>query len=147
MLIGGFNPFSLIDFPGKMTCVIFSQGCFFRCKFCHNKSLVVKEHFEKPLSENEIFSFLIKRKKKLDAVTISGGEPTQQRDLKDFIKKIKNLNFLVKLDTNGTNPKMLEDLLKENLLDYIAMDIKSSLKNYEKITNCKVEIFKIKKNI
>ncbi|MBN2480070.1 MAG: anaerobic ribonucleoside-triphosphate reductase activating protein [Parachlamydiales bacterium] len=147
MLIGGLQKFSLIDFPSKMAALVFTQGCQFRCPFCHNPTLVLKERFEKPIPEEAFFSFLKTRKNKLDGVVITGGEPTLQKDLFDFIRKIKNENFLVKLDTNGTNPKILQDLLDANLLDYIAMDIKAPLEKYEKITYVKTNVENIKKSI
>jgi pyruvate formate lyase activating enzyme len=130
MLIGGLLKFSSIDFPSKMAAVVFTQGCPFLCQYCHNPSLVLQKLFSKPISEEEIFSFLKKRKDKLDGVVISGGEPTIQEGLIDFIKKIKALNFLIKLDTNGINPKIIKYLIDNKLIDYIAMDIKGPLEKY-----------------
>ncbi len=147
MLIGGLQKFSLIDYPKKIAAIVFTQGCSFLCHFCHNPSLVIKEQFTPPLSEKDFFSFLEKRKNKLEGVVISGGEPTLQKDLIEFIKKIKNFGFLVKLDTNGTNPEVLKFLIEKKLIDYIAMDIKASFKNYEKVIGRKINLENIKKSI
>ena len=146
MLIAGINKFSLIDFPSKLAAIVFTQGCQYRCHFCHNPSLISK-NITSPFSVSEFFDFLKSRINKLDAVVITGGEPTLQEDLIDFIKEIKKLNFKVKLDTNGTNPQILKDLLDQDLLDYIAMDVKSTFENYEKIINSKTDILDIKKSI
>ncbi|NGX34609.1 MAG: 7-carboxy-7-deazaguanine synthase [Candidatus Anoxychlamydiales bacterium] len=135
MLIGGLQKFSLINYPKKAAAVIFTQGCSFLCHYCHNPELVIKDEFNTPLNEEDIFSFLEKRQNQLDAVVISGGEPTLQNNLIDFIKKIKKLNFLVKLDTNGINPNVIKNLLDLKLLDYIAMDLKAPLEKYPKVTN------------
>jgi len=126
MKIGGFQKNSLIDYPGLISSVIFTSGCNLSCPFCHNSSLVNQKNLTE-LKESEILSFLQKRKGKLDAVTISGGEPTLQENLQEFIQNIKSMGYKVKLDTNGTNPKLLKALINENLIDYIAMDIKSTL--------------------
>ena len=128
MEIYGLEKLSLVDYSNYACAVIFTGGCNFRCPFCHNSGLVDKE--VKPLSNIEVFEFLKKRKKLLDAVCISGGEPTLQSDLIDFIKKVKSLGYKIKLDTNGTNPTMLMEIIKENLVDYIAMDIKNSFEKY-----------------
>jgi len=147
VLIGGFLKFSLINYPKKAAAVVFTQGCSFLCHYCHNPELVLKDEFKLPLDEKDIFSFLQKRKDKLDAVVISGGEPTLHLDLIDFIKRIKKLNFLVKLDTNGINPKVLKDLISQNLIDYIAMDLKAPLDEYPKITNSDHSSKKIEESI
>ena len=128
--IKGVQKASLIDYPGKIACVIFVGGCNFRCPYCHNPELVLNE-VKDDISPDEIIDFLNKKRKWIDGVCITGGEPTLHKGLPDFIREIKKIGFLVKLDTNGTNPGMVESLLNENLLDYIAMDIKASLKNYE----------------
>lgn len=134
-IIGGVQKTTLIDFPGKVAAIVFTQGCNFRCGYCHNPSLAVSSpHWENRLSHKDILSFLQTRIGKLDGVVISGGEPTIQSGLYDFIKEIKNMGFLVKLDTNGTNPQVLERLINDNLLDYIAMDIKAPLEKYSQIT-------------
>ncbi|MDR1195978.1 MAG: anaerobic ribonucleoside-triphosphate reductase activating protein [Endomicrobium sp.] len=128
--IGGIQKLSLIDYPEKMAAIIFTQGCNMVCPYCHNPQLVYPDMFEPILNETEFFAFLEKRRNLLQAVVVTGGEPTVQKDLKDFIKRIKNYGYAVKLDTNGTNPHVLEDLIKENLIDFIAMDIKSPLQKY-----------------
>jgi pyruvate formate lyase activating enzyme len=127
--IGGFLKNSFIDFPGKISSVVFTQGCNFRCHYCHNPELVIPEAIIKNGSfpEHKIFDYLNSRKGKIEAVVVTGGEPTLHIDLPDFIRKIKQMNFLVKLDTNGTNPSMLKHLINEGLIDYAAMDIKAPL--------------------
>ncbi len=145
MLIGGFQKFSLIDYPGKICAIIFTQGCNFRCPYCHNPELV--NVTEKPLDVWEILSFLETRKGKLDAVEITGGEPTLHKDLIDFIRKIKDMGFLLKLDSNGTNPNVLRALLNEGLVDYIAMDVKAPLEKYKDVVRANVDISKIKESI
>ena len=126
MLIAGLQKLTLLDFPGKTACTVFTPGCNFRCPFCHNALLVTDIDGGTFLDEEEFFSFLNKRKGILEGVAITGGEPTLQRELPLFIKRIKDLGFLVKLDTNGTNPEMLEALIKEGLVDRVAMDVKNA---------------------
>ncbi len=126
MLIAGLQKLTLLDFPGKTACTVFTPGCNFRCPFCHNALLVTDIDGGTFLDEEEFFSFLNKRKGILEGVAITGGEPTLQRDLPLFIKRIKDLGFLVKLDTNGTNPEMLGTLISEGLVDRVAMDIKNA---------------------
>lgn len=142
MLIGGLQKSSLIDYPKKIAAVVFLQGCNFRCPYCHNPELVLPRTLM-PFQEKEFFEFLKKRVGKLDGVVVTGGEPTIHKDLSDFISKIKNLGFEVKLDTNGTNPDVVENLINKNLVDYLAMDIKTSFDEYEKITG-KTDIQKVK---
>lgn len=131
MVFAGIQKLTLLDFPGKMACTVFTTGCNFKCPFCHNGSLAKGEDAEGICSE-EILNFLKKRKGMLDGVVITGGEPLIHSELVEFIKQVKNLGFAVKLDTNGTNPKMLTNLINEKLIDYVAMDIKSSVDNYSK---------------
>jgi len=147
MLIGGLQKLSLLDYPDKLSAIIFTAGCNFRCPYCHNPELVTKIVKKNLLTQKEIFEFLDKRKNKLDAVVITGGEPTLHADLPNFIAKIKKLGFLVKLDSNGTNPQMIKKLIQKKLIDYIAMDIKAPLSKYEKTVNIKMDIKKIKKSI
>lgn len=155
MVIGGWEKISMIDFPGSIATVIFTKACNFRCHFCYNPMLVLangegESEYEEnhPLiSEDDFFLFLENRKGKIDGVVISGGEPTLQPDLKEFITKVKSLGFKVKLDTNGTNPKIVKDLVGNKLLDYIAMDVKGPLNKYEKIIGIKTDIKKIKESI
>lgn len=147
MKISGIQKTSLIDYPKKICTVIFTRGCNFFCGFCHNPELVDPKKYTEIIKENQIINFLKKRKKIINAVTITGGEPTIHKKLPDFIKKVKKLNFLVKLDTNGTNPKIINFLIKNNLIDYIAMDIKNSLNFYKRTVNQNVDIKNIKKTI
>ena len=135
MKIGGLQKLTLIDYPGKVSATVFLIGCNFRCPYCQNPELVdpnkIKNHPQ--IKTSDFFKFLEQRKGFFEGVCITGGEPTIHRDLPVFIKKIKNLKFLVKLDTNGSNPRMLEKLINENLIDFIAMDIKTSLSKYNKV--------------
>jgi len=137
MKIGGFLKQSLIDYPGNIASVVFTSGCNFRCFYCHNPELVLPELVEQNnhISENEILDYVKTNSTLLDAVVISGGEPTIHKDLPAFLQKIKQLNLLIKLDTNGTNPDMINVLLQRDLIDYIAMDIKAPLitKKYQEI--------------
>jgi pyruvate formate lyase activating enzyme len=127
----GLQKLTLLDFPGVVSCIIFTKGCNFRCPFCHNASLVTESNGEE-INEDEILTFLKERKKILDGVVITGGEPLIHPDIKDFLKKIKEMGYLIKLDTNGTNPKMLKQIVKEKLVDYVAMDVKNSVEEYKK---------------
>ena len=129
MKIAGMQKLSLVDYPEKMCCTLFTSGCNFRCPFCHNAGLVVRPA-EDILTHDEVFDYLKKRKGVLQAVTISGGEPTLQKDLKQFAQQVKDLGYLVKLDTNGTNPDLLIDMVQSGLVDYVAMDIKNSKQKY-----------------
>ena len=138
---------SLIDFPGKISTVVFTQGCNFRCEFCHNPSLVLPEMFDHIIDEKDVLSFLESRKGLIDGVVLSGGEPTIQADLFQFIEKTKEMGFLVKLDTNGTNPDVLSDLYSKNLLDYVAMDIKHVLEKYSIIVGKNANIREIQQSI
>ncbi|MFB0919877.1 MAG: anaerobic ribonucleoside-triphosphate reductase activating protein [Oscillospiraceae bacterium] len=130
MLIYGLQKLSLLDYPGKLAATIFTGGCNLRCPFCHNASLVIRFSDCKRISDEEVFSFLNKRKGLLDGVCITGGEPLLQEDLADFILKVRELGFLVKLDTNGAYPEKLESLIRRSLLDYVAMDIKNAFDKY-----------------
>lgn len=135
MKIRGIVKQSLVDYPGEIAAVVFTQGCNLRCPFCHNGHLVTKpgKIIDDYIPEQEILNFLADRTSFLDALVISGGEPTLHSDLPDFIRKVKEQGYLVKLDTNGTNCAMLEYLIKNNLIDYVAMDIKApvELKAYQ----------------
>lgn len=130
MQIHGFNKTTLLDYPKHLAATIFFGGCNYRCPFCHNASLVMNPDDQPVISEEEILSTLYKRKHILEGVCITGGEPTLQKELPDFIRKIKKIGLNVKLDTNGNNPTMIKYLVAENLVDYIAMDIKNSLEKY-----------------
>lgn len=130
MQIHGLNKTTLLDYPEHVAATIFCGGCNFRCPFCHNSDLVLNPACQPRIDEAEILTFLQKRKNVLSGVCITGGEPTLQADLEEFIRQIKDLGYLVKLDTNGYRPEVLERLVEENLLDYIAMDIKSGPTGY-----------------
>jgi len=145
MLIGGLQKTSLMDYPDKISTIIFTPGCNFRCCYCHNPHLI--ENPEAVISEEKVFAFLKEREKFIDAVVISGGEPTIQKDLVNFIKRVREMGFLVKLDTNGAKPDVIEELIKNRLIDYIAMDIKGPLSRYKEITETDVDTEKIKKSI
>ncbi|HET6488517.1 MAG TPA: anaerobic ribonucleoside-triphosphate reductase activating protein [Syntrophales bacterium] len=147
MKIGGFQKVSLIDYPGRISAVVFTQGCNFRCPFCHNPELVDPERFADLIPEKEILSFLEKRRGRLDAVVITGGEPTMQPELIPFILHLKAMGYLIKLDTNGTRPDLLAEMLDEKLLDYVAMDIKAPLERYEAVTMTKTDHDRIRRSI
>lgn len=145
MKIIGLQKLTLIDYPEKVACTIFLHGCNFRCGFCHNPELVL----EAPkvfISQTEVLSFLEKRKKYLDAICITGGEPLMSLD-KEFLKKIKSLGYLIKIDTNGSFPEQLREILNLGLVDYIAMDIKSSRENYNWVTNSGIDLELIEETI
>lgn len=156
MVIGGLEKLTLLDYPDYLAAVIFTQGCNFRCHFCYNPSLVLTQNdWKKRAKKNEslsvdideLFVFLQERFGKLEGVVISGGEPTLHADLPEFIKKIKEIGYRVKLDTNGTNPQMLLELLKNGLIDYLAMDLKAPLKKYDHTAGVKVDCQKIRKSV
>lgn len=135
MLISGIQPFTTLDFPGQISCIVWTAGCNFRCGYCHNPEFVLpeklKELRDNIIPEIAVLRFLESRVGKLDGVVVSGGEPTLQHGLIDFVSEVKELGFLVKLDTNGTNPEVVEQLLQEELIDYIAMDYKVPLTEYQ----------------
>ncbi|HOW60709.1 MAG TPA: anaerobic ribonucleoside-triphosphate reductase activating protein [Candidatus Moranbacteria bacterium] len=149
MKIGGYQKLTLIDYPGIIATTLFTVGCSFRCPFCHNPELVLRSNFVSGTEkkEKEFFEFLKKRKGKIEGVCITGGEPTIQPDIIDFIKKIKEFGFLVKFDTNGTRPDILKKLLDLKLLDFVAMDIKNQLKKYDKTVGMKVDKKRIKLSV
>jgi pyruvate formate lyase activating enzyme len=131
MKLAGLQKTTLLDYPGKVAATVFTYGCNFRCPFCHNASLV-KGNGTDVLTDADFFAFLDKRHGILDGVCVTGGEPLLHRDIADFIKAIKDKGFLVKLDTNGSNPRLLSELIAAHLIDYVAMDIKNSPDNYGK---------------
>ncbi len=133
MRIGGFLPTTLLDYPGHLACTVFTQGCNLRCPFCQNGSLVLPEHFDAPLSEEDILTKIKKRSGILEGVCISGGEPTLQPDLEDFILKIRSYGLQIKLDTNGSRPDILRSLCEKKLLDYVAMDVKAAPSAYMRL--------------
>lgn len=132
MLISGLQKTTLLDYPGCVACTVFTGGCNFRCPFCHNSSLVVPERIAEGVSEDELMAFLKKRVGVLDGVAITGGEPLLHKDMPEFLRKIKALGFKIKLDSNGSNPQLLEDIVDEGLVDRVAMDIKNSPELYAK---------------
>ncbi len=147
MNFGGIQRFSLCDYPGKTAAVLFCQGCNFRCPFCHNGNLLTVENRAETVEQSEITTFLKKRRGLLDAVVITGGEPTLQADLLDFCRRIQRLGFAVKLDSNGSRPAVLEKLLKHNCIDFIAMDIKATPDNYHHLTGVPVDLEAISRSI
>jgi len=134
MIIASLQKVSLIDYPKRICATIFTAGCNFRCRYCHNPELVKVAEDTPHLAEEEIIAFLKRRVSLLDGITITGGEPTLHNDLGEFCQQIKDLGFLVKLDTNGSHPKILKKLIEANLVDYIAMDIKAPPGRYGEIT-------------
>jgi len=148
MRLGGYQKLTLIDFPGTIATTVFTVGCSFRCGFCHNPELVIKSQFPALNNlEEEFFEHLAKRKGKLEGVCITGGEPTIQPDIIQFIKKIKAMGFKVKLDSNGTRPDVLKTIIKEKLVDFIAMDIKNSPEHYSETVGLNADIARIKLSV
>ena len=145
MKIGGFQKTSLLDYPDRISAIIWTSGCNFRCPFCYNKNLALGTAQLFP--EAEILSFLSKRKTLLEGVVISGGEPLLHDDIIDFVKKIKNLRLLVKIDTNGAYPERLSELLEQQLVDYVAMDVKAPQKKYPPLIGVKTDLSKIEASI
>jgi len=145
MHIKGFQETSFIDYPGKICSLVFLGNCNFRCPYCHNPDLILRK--VEDIDEKKIFDFIAEKKKWIDGVCITGGEPSLHREVVDFAKKLKERGFLVKFDTNGTNPYILKELIKKKLVDFIAMDIKNPLNRYEEVTKTKVDIEKIKESI
>jgi pyruvate formate lyase activating enzyme len=144
MLIGGLQKTTLLDYPNKVAATVFTIGCNFRCSFCHNPDIV--KGISRVIPADRVLLFLKKRKKLLDAVCLTGGEPTIQRGLISFIKKIKELGYLVKLDTNGARPDLIERLIADKLIDYAAMDIKAVWEDYPKVTCRLFDLEAIKKS-
>lgn len=147
MRIKGFQGTSLIDYPGNVASIIFTPGCNFRCPFCYNKEMVFDSKELPELDSEKVIAELKKRKKLIEGVVITGGEPLLHKGLPGFVKKLKFLGLKVKLDTNGTNPEMLSELIKNNLVDYIAMDIKAPMEKYERLAGLKTGAEKIKKKV
>lgn len=147
MQFGGFEKFTLIDYPGNVACMVYTIGCNFRCPYCHNPELV-DETVEQIIEESEVINFLNRRRGILDGIVITGGEPTMHGDnLLNFIRKVKEMGFKVKLDSNGTNPEFLESSIRDNLVDYIAMDIKSPLSKYSQTVSRFVNTKSIRQSI
>lgn len=147
MRIGGLQKFSLIDYPGKMSAVIFTQGCNFRCPYCYNTELVIPKQFGPTIPELAVMLFLARRRSYLEGVVMTGGEPTQQADLIPFLDKIKKLGYLIKLDTNGSHPRTLKKLIQLKLVDYIAMDVKAPLAKYNQVAGVNVPVEPIQESI
>jgi len=146
MTFGGLEKFTLIDYPGKIACVAYTIGCNFRCPYCHNPELV-DETVEARITEKELFDFLGERTHMLEGVVITGGEPTMHEDLPSVMERVKSLGYLVKLDTNGTNPVMLHQVVEGGLADYVAMDIKSPMRKYSATVARPVDIEAIQSSI
>lgn len=147
MKLGGMLKLSLCDYPGTPAIVVFLQGCNFNCPFCHNRQLLPTLNTPQQLSMKEVIEYLKKRSKTVSAVVVSGGEPTVQSDLILFIEKIKTLGYRVKLDTNGSRPEDVCNLIRHSLIDYIAMDIKAPWRKYDLLAGKKVEHMAIKESI
>jgi pyruvate formate lyase activating enzyme len=145
MKIGGFQKTSLLDYPERISAIIWTMGCNFRCPFCYNKQIVLGDAEEMP--EKEILSFLEKRKGLLEGLVITGGEPLLQEDIAAFTEKVKKLGYPVKIDTNGTYPEKLKELIDKKLVDYVAMDVKAPKNKYNQLTGVKTDISKIEKSI
>lgn len=152
MNISGIQKFTTLDFPGRVACIVFTAGCNFRCGFCHNPEFVVPEKIQKIqdtfIPKEAVFNFFEKREGLLDGVVISGGEPTMMPDLLDFIKDAREkFSYEIKLDSNGNKPEVLEKVIDENLVDYIAMDIKSDIENYKELVKGVVDTDKLQQSI
>lgn len=147
MQIHGYNKTTLLDFPGHVATTVFTGACNFRCPFCHNADLVLDPSSQPLISEDEIMDHLKKRRGIVTGVCVTGGEPTLQKDLKEFLERIKELNLLIKLDTNGYRPEVLKDLVNSGLVDYVAMDIKSSLSCYPEAAGVDVNTDLVKESI
>ncbi len=151
MLISGVQKFTMLDFPEHTSAIVFTPGCNMRCGYCHNREFVLPEEIKKIscsfIDEKIIFNFLKKRKGLLDGLVISGGEPTLQKDLKSFIEKVRELGFKIKLDTNGANFEVLKDLVESGLLDYVAMDVKTSLSKYNELVGSLINIKDVESSI
>lgn len=147
MKIAGFDKLSLLNYPDMVSATIFTNGCNFLCPYCQNSALVLDAKDNELIPEEEVLDYLKERWKLLDGVCITGGEPTIQKDLKEFIEKVKSLGLKVKLDTNGSHPEVIKELLDNNLIDYIAMDIKTVFSKYNQIANRKVDTDALRSSI
>lgn len=147
MKIAGLQKLTLLDYPEKIACTVFLPGCNFKCPFCHNASLVTKIDNDNFINETDFFDFLKNRQGILQGVCITGGEPTLQPELADFIKKIKSMSFDVKLDTNGYKPDVLKQLVNDGLVDYVAMDIKNCKEKYPLTVGCDIELSLIEDSV
>jgi len=149
MILAGLQKLTLVDYPEKLACTVFLAGCNFRCPWCYNPELVLPEKIKdnSQITKKDFFNFLKYRINLLDGVVICGGEPTLNKDLPIFCKKIKKMGYLIKLDTNGSNPEIISNLIDEKLIDYIAMDIKAPKEKYKEATGAKIDIKQIQKSI
>ncbi len=148
MRIGGFQKFSLSDFPGHVAAIVFTQGCNFRCPFCHNGSLIPEAPEEGLLIPEEyVLSYLRSRAGKLDGLVVTGGEPTLQKDLADFLRKVREIGYRIKIDTNGSRPEVLERLISEGLVDFVAMDVKAPPRSYDRLAGVPAPIGEITRSI
>lgn len=147
MRIGGCHRTSLVDFPGRVAAVVFTQGCNFRCPWCHNRQLVDPHRFGAPLDTAAVLEHLARRVGKLTGVVVSGGEPTLQRGLASFLSTVKDLGFATKLDTNGSDPAKVEELLESGLVDFVALDLKAPWRRYDEACGTKVETVTIRDTI
>jgi len=145
MKIGGLQKTSLLDYPDTLSAIIWTAGCNFRCPFCYNKQLVLGK--TEIISEETILSFLEKRRDVLEGLSISGGEPLLQEDIVDFTEKVKKLNYLIKIDTNGAFPEKLKELIDKKLVDYVSMDVKAPKEKYDQLVGVKTDISKIEQSI
>lgn len=139
MKIGGYQKYSRTDFPGKIAAVVYTQGCSWRCPYCHSRALVLPSRFQPSIPLAEVFAHIESALGYIDAVVVTGGEPTQQNGLADFLRRVRGLGLATKLDTNGANPGVLDELLFARLLDFIAIDVKGPLHNYARYTGCRVD--------
>lgn len=147
MRIGGLQRVSLIDYPGKISATVFTQGCNFLCPYCHNPDLVDPAQYGPAVPEVQVLSFLNERRGKLEAVTVTGGEPMIQKNLDRFLETLKDMGYLIKADTNGSKPDVLETLINKRLVDYLAMDIKGPLQRYGRIASVTVDTSSIRRSI
>ena len=141
MNIAGFQKSSFVDFPGIISCVVFTPGCNMRCGYCHNKHILSAD--VPKINALEVMDYLNKRKGMVKGVVVSGGEPTLQPDLEDFVASVKALGYKIKLDTNGTNPEVVKSLCKKGYIDYVAMDIKANIEKYSLVAGCEVDTAKV----
>ncbi len=147
MIIGGFQKVSLSDFPGKISAIVFTRGCNFRCPYCHNPELVEPDSYVTPLGEAKILSFLKSRRGRIQGIVITGGEPTIHEDLPEFIRKVREMGCAVKLDTNGSNPALLERIISLDLVEYVALDVKAPLRLYSSVARVPVNTGDILRSI
>jgi pyruvate formate lyase activating enzyme len=147
LVIGGLQKFSLSDFPGRISGIIFTQGCNFRCPYCHNPELVDPERYVSPISEAFLLSYLETRISMLQGIVISGGEPTIHDDLPDFIGRIRALGYAIKLDTNGSRPALLKELISGRLVDFVALDVKAPLPRYSEVVHAPVDADDLRRSI